>query len=160
MENLHGTTVQHGKHASGNVAAQVTSANILLVEDSYGDSLLMLAALNGAHIAYTLDRLDNGDDVLPYLENPALEKLPDVIFLDMELPGTDGFEILGALAAAPPAIRAIPIVIMTIQSNFGYLQKKYDLSICGYLTKPVKTESVQTILATLPCFAAASPKAS
>lgn len=153
MNNLHDKIAQHGQHASDrkNAPGDEHAINILMVEDSYGDTLLMLTALNAANIAYNLDRIDNGDDVLPYLERAAQEEnLPDVIFLDMELPGTDGFEILASLSTAAPPIRSIPVVIMTIQSNFNYLQKNYDLSICGHLSKPVNVESVQTILSSFP----------
>lgn len=149
MGNLHDKIAQHGCHASVNGDEDEKAINILLVEDSYGDTLLMLTALNSVNLPYTLDRIDNGDDVLPYLEKAAQEKRPDVIFLDMELPGTDGFEILQTLASGPEHIKSIPVVIMTIQSNFNYLKKTYDLPICGHMTKPVNAESVQTILSNL-----------
>ncbi|MGB9152508.1 MAG: response regulator [Alphaproteobacteria bacterium] len=122
--------------------------DILLVEDNYGDALMMLDALNASQVPYTLNRIDHGDDVLPYLEKAVHEKLPDIIFLDMELPGIDGFEILECLAASPAPIRSIPIVLVTIQSNFKYVKQTYDLPIQGYLTKSVNAESVKTILST------------
>jgi len=161
MENLHDKIAQHGQHSSDkkNSTGDEKPINILMVEDSYGDTLLMLTALNAANINYNLDRIDNGDEVLPYLEKAAQEKLPDVIFLDMELPGTDGFEILDILSAAPTPIKSIPVAIMTIQSNFNYLQKNYDLSICGHLTKPVNTASVQTILSSIPSLGGAQKTA-
>ena len=132
--------------AGGAIAADEDAIDILLVEDSYGDALLMLQALNAADIPYTISRIDNGDDVLPYLEKAAQEKMPDVIFLDMELPGTNGFEILERLAASRPPLQSVPIILVSAPSNFTHLKDFYDLPIQGHLTKSVNAESVKTLL--------------
>ena len=144
MDISHDKLAQHGRHFIGNDAR--AAIDILLVEDNYGDALLMLAALNAANLSYTIDRIDNGDDVLPYLEKRTQDKMPDLIFLDMELPGTDGFEVLESLAASSIPMKSTLIVVMTIQSNFNHLKETYDLPIYGHMTKPVNAESVKTLL--------------
>jgi response regulator RpfG family c-di-GMP phosphodiesterase len=126
--------------------------SVLLVEDDYGDTLLTLQALNSVVQSYDLDRIDHGDEVLPYLATAAQNKLPDVILLDMGLPGTDGFEILETLALSPALMRSAPIVIITMHSNFEYIQKTYDLPIYGYLTKPVKPKDLRTVLSKIAGF--------
>lgn len=120
--------------------------NILLVEDDYNDSLLTIQTVNAMHVPYNLDRITHGDDVLPYLQNCLQTQLPDILFLDMGLPGMNGFEILERLAKAPAAMRAIPIAIVTGHTHFDYLPKSFALPIYGYLTKPLRAESIQPIL--------------
>jgi CheY-like chemotaxis protein len=157
----HDNLAHHGQRLNGNgkaAAGDGDAINILLVEDSYGDALLMLDAFNHADIPYVIDRIDNGDDVLPYLERAAQDKMPDIIFLDLELPGTDGYEILERLARSPAAMRSSPIVIVTIQSNLSFLQGTYELPIYGHLIKPVNVESVKTILTTIFGVASARKK--
>ena len=150
MNALHDNVVaQQSRPPDAGSAATVgdgDAIDILLVEDSYGDALRMMNALNAANLPYTVERIDNGDEVLPYLERASQKKMPDIIFLDMELPGTDGFEILERLAAASAHLKSVPIVVVTIQSNFNYLKETYDLPIYGHLTKPINIESVRTIL--------------
>lgn len=127
--------------------------NILLVEDDYGDMLMTLQAINDVHLPYELNRITHGDEVLPYLMNAMQERLPDLILLDMGLPGTNGFEILETLAGASALVRSVPIAIITMYSNFDYLNKTYDLPIYGYLTKPVKADKMKDIFAKVSEFA-------
>lgn len=120
--------------------------NILLVEDDYCDTLLTIQGVNSTQIPYNLDRITNGDDVIPYLKNCMQAQLPDLLLLDMGLPGMNGFEILSTLAEAPAVMRAIPIAIITGHTNFEYLPKSYQLPIYGYLPKPLRFETIQPIL--------------
>lgn len=126
--------------------------NILLVEDDYNDSLLTIQTVNATGIPYNLDRITHGDDVLPYLQNCSAQQWPDILLLDMGLPGTNGFEILEKLTHAPAAMRAIPIAIITGHTNFDYLPKSFALPIYGYLTKPLRVENIHPILSRVTDF--------
>lgn len=119
--------------------------NVLLVEDFAGDALLTRLSLDGTKVRYKLRTVRNGNDVIPLLWNSranSQNELPDVILLDLGLPGKDGFEILAELTNAPNFIRAIPIVIMTGQEHFQYLQKTYDLWIADYVQKPCNVKKM------------------
>lgn len=121
--------------------------NILLVEDDYSDTLLTIQGINATQVPYNLDRITRGDDVLPYLNNCLQTKLPDLLLLDMGLPGVNGFEILENLSSAPANMRAIPIAIITGHKHFDYLSTTYSsLPIYGYLTKPLRAEAMNPIL--------------
>lgn len=118
---------------------------VLLVEDAFGDALLMRVALDAAHVPYKLSTLRLGNQVLPYLEK-SRSHMPDVILLDLGLPGMDGFEILASLAENPLAVRSIPIVILTGHRDFEYIQGNYPLCIIDYVNKPCDVQRLRDIL--------------
>ncbi len=121
--------------------------NILMVEDNDSDSVLATQRINATHIPHNLQRVTRGDDVMPYLKNCLQTRLPDVIFLDLGLPDSDGFDILQELAMAPSMMRAIPIAIMTGWKNFDYLPSYFHaLPIYGCLNKPLQIDKMEAIL--------------
>ena len=123
--------------------------DILLVEDNEADALLTRLALDGAGMPYRLRTLRKGGEVLPALRvdlQKSTRSLPDVLMLDLGMPGTNGFDILEEIAAAPAAIRAVPIIILTGYGNFDYLQKTNALWIAAYLQKPCRAGDMQTVL--------------
>jgi len=127
--------------------------NILLVEDDFSDALLTVQKIKATQVPYNLDRIMHGDDVLPYLRNCMQSRLPDIMILDMGLPGVNGFELLEALNEAPAALRAVPIVIITGYQHFDYLSATYNsLPIYGCLTKPLNVDDINPILAKVTDF--------
>ncbi len=119
--------------------------NILLVEDNTADAALTQMALDGLRIPYRLKQLRNGLDVIPYLTQPNAV-LPDLLLLDLGLPGEDGFEILAEMTAEKETLRHIPIAILTGYEHFEYVEKSYELSIAGYLTKPVSADKLSSVV--------------
>ena len=121
--------------------------SILLIEDDYSDTLLAIQGINATQIPYTLDRITHGDDVLPYLGNCLQTRLPDIMLLDLGLPGLDGFDVLRALAAAPSVMQAIPVALVTGLQDFSYLSSYYsNLPIYGCLPKPLRSDAMIPIL--------------
>ncbi|MDE2029214.1 MAG: response regulator [Alphaproteobacteria bacterium] len=121
--------------------------NVLLVEDDYSDTLLTIQKINATSIPYNLDRITHGDDVLPYLGNCAQTRLPDIMLLDLGLPGADGFDVLQALMGAPAALRAVPIAVITGLRDLSPMSSAYrDLPIWGCLAKPVSVDDLLPIL--------------
>lgn len=113
---------------------------VLLIEDADADATLTHRALRDSQIPFTLTRLKRGDEVLfnlARLLKPNEPHTVDVMLLDLELPGLDGFDVLADIAQMPAAIRAIPIVILTAHKDFEYMRAQYPgLNIVGYVHKP------------------------
>lgn len=65
----------------------------------------------------------------------ALAARPDVIFLDLMMPRTDGWEALDRLAA-DPATAAIPVVLLTARSGEEDQQRAWELGVFEYVEKP------------------------
>lgn len=143
------TSVDKNRNRDGNFATQEEYVNILLVEDIYHDALLTTIAIEATNIPFSLCKIKRGDEVLSKLrlsKRICPSETPDVIILDLGLPGMDGFEVLSEMAHMSSSIRSIPIVLLTAHQNFEYIQKTYPLYIMAYLNKPCKTESINKIL--------------
>ena len=88
---------------------------ILLVEDNPGDARLAVEVLKDGKFANHLSVIDDGILALRYLRCEGEYRdcaRPDLVLLDLNLPGKDGREVLGEMKA-DPQLRRIPVVIMT-----------------------------------------------
>ena len=127
------------------------SANILLVEDNKMDEILTLDAFNEAHLKNNVRVVRNGEDALEYMlgEGKFMDRnaypLPDLILLDLKLPGISGHEVLAKLKATPN-VRRIPVIILTSSKEEVDLISSYDLGVNSYLVKPVSFEGFLSVV--------------
>ncbi len=125
-----------------NLAPQQT---ILLVEDSPEDFEATFRALRRAGLANPIARCEDGDDALDYLyrrgrhADPATSPRPGLILLDLNLPGTDGREVLAEIKADAD-LRAIPVVILTTSTDERDVERCYSSGANSYIKKPVDLE--------------------
>ena len=112
---------------------------ILLVEDSLADVELTLEALEEAKFANDVTVMRDGAEAVEYLHRRGVHGdavRPDLIILDLNLPRRSGHEVLADLKA-DPALRRIPVAILTTSSAESDVLASYDLGANCFLTKPV-----------------------
>ena len=112
---------------------------ILLVEDNPGDARLAVEALKDGNIANHLTVVEDGTSALQFLRGEGKygqAKRPDLVLLDLNLPGKDGREVLREMKA-DAHLRRIPVVILTTSSAENDVLKSYDLHANCYIVKPV-----------------------
>ncbi len=115
---------------------------ILLVEDSPEDYETTLRAFERAGVANPIYRCEDGDDALDYLfrrgqyEDPANSPRPGTILLDLNMPGTDGRDVL-AEVKADPVLRKIPVIVLTTSSDERDIEDCYAFGANSYVQKPV-----------------------
>ncbi len=114
---------------------------ILLVEDSPNDIELTLAALAENHLANEVVVARDGEEALDYLYRRGMFKLrelgqPAVVLLDLKLPKVDGLEVLAQLKA-DPALKVVPVVMLTSSHEERDLVRSYNLGVNAYVVKPV-----------------------
>jgi len=115
---------------------------ILLVEDNKMDVRLTLDAFKEAHLGNHIHVAKNGEEALKYLfgeEEFADRKefpLPNIILLDLKMPGIDGIEVLRRVKNTPE-IKRIPVIILTSSKEEGDRAMSYDLGANSYLVKPI-----------------------
>lgn len=107
---------------------------ILVVDDSV-DNLLLTEVLLSSEGYRVLTAQDAGQA----LETVRTEK-PDLILMDVQLPGMDGLELTRNLRREP-ATRDIPIVALTAYAMKGDEEKARAAGCSGYITKPIDTRA-------------------
>jgi CheY-like chemotaxis protein len=130
------------------------AAELLLVEDNYGDVLLAREAFRSAKIRNNLTVAGDGEEALGVLRQEGAhgdKPRPDLILLDLNLPRMDGREVLQAIKA-DPGLQMIPVIVMTSSKAEIDVLKSYQLSANGYIVKPVDFGRLQEIVASLESF--------
>ncbi len=135
---------------------------ILLVEDSRDDAFFMEYALRKAGITHSLHLAPDGEAALEYLQGTgqyadrAAFPLPTVIFLDLKMPCLNGFEVL-AWIRAQPALRHLPVFILTGSSEDRDRARARELGAEGYFVKPPNDAMLREIMEGLGSPAPAAP---
>jgi two-component system, chemotaxis family, response regulator Rcp1 len=112
---------------------------VLLVEDDPGDVLIAEEALKASRLTSKLTVVPDGIEAIKYLrrENEYADApRPDLILLDLNLPRKSGHEVL-AEVKADPALRKIPVVVLTTSGAAEDVVRSYDLHANVFVTKPV-----------------------
>lgn len=107
---------------------------IAVVEDNADNRLLLQAILDGQ---YDLVEYENGVDALAGLA----AALPDLVLLDISLPGMDGNEILARIRA-DTQLRRLPVIALTAHAMSGDREKYLAAGFNDYITKPIVDETI------------------
>lgn len=127
---------------------------VLLVEDNPGDVRLTREALKDGRLLNNLSVVGDGVEALSFLRRQGKfveAALPDLILLDLNLPKKDGREVLAEIKA-DPALRRIPVVVLTTSSAEEDILKTYDLHANCYITKPVDLEQFMRVIKSIEDF--------
>jgi PAS domain S-box-containing protein len=120
---------------------------------SSNQGVIVIVDDNPTNLGVLFDFLtDSGFKVLVAQDGEsALQKVeyarPDLILLDIMMPGIDGFETCRRLKANP-VVRDIPVIFMTALSETVDKVRGFDLGAVDYVTKPVQQEEVRARVAT------------
>lgn len=111
---------------------------ILLVDDSKADIELVRRSLSTGPAAPRLVVAENGVEALQLLRAPPSRDnpWPDLILLDLNLPCKSGHQVLAEIKE-DPALRFIPVVVMTSSTADRDVSSAYALHANCYLTKPM-----------------------
>jgi len=107
---------------------------VALVEDNPDNRLLVQAILEDT---YEVVEFASGQEALDGL----LDAEPDLVLLDISLPGMDGTEVLGWIREQPPLARC-PVVALTAHAMAGDREKYLAAGFDEYVTKPIIDEDI------------------
>jgi len=122
---------------------------ILVVEDSPEDFETTRRGLRKAGISHPIVHCEDGDEALQLLRrsaeapdggNPGGGALPSMILLDLNLPGTDGREVLSEIKE-DPVLREIPVIVLTTSQDERDVRVCYRAGANSYIHKPVHIEA-------------------
>lgn len=106
--------------------------NYLLVDDVPGDLIIVKEAFEELDPDSTLVTARSGQEALDLLRSGVCR--PDVMLLDIHMPGMSGFEVLAALKQ-DPRLRTIPVVMLSTSQYEPDITQAYTLHASSYLVK-------------------------
>jgi CheY-like chemotaxis protein len=115
---------------------------ILLADDDAEDREMTRKAFDRNRLANEFYTVADGEELLDFLHHrgayapPALSPTPGLILLDLNMPRMDGREALAAIKA-DPALRRIPVVVMTTSQAEQDITRSYDLGTNSFISKPI-----------------------
>lgn len=111
----------------------MSAFTVLVVDDSELDSALLQESFADVTPPPDLVHFDSGAKALEYLSSS--EKLPDLVLLDLWLPGLNGHEVLEEIRANQRTQR-VPVLIMSVSLEPGDISRSYELRANAYIGKP------------------------
>jgi CheY-like chemotaxis protein len=119
---------------------------ILLVEDSVPAARLTMGALKRGGLAHHMTWLSDGEEAIEFLHRRgkyARVPHPDLVLLDLILPGKSGQEVL-QIIRANPELRKIPVVVMTAADEASASPAMLDVE--GFLRKPINLDEFLSVV--------------
>jgi CheY-like chemotaxis protein len=117
--------------------------HILIADDDEDDRMLFADALRQVSQSTNLSMATDGVELLSMLRLAA--SLPDVIFLDLNMPGKNGADSLKEIKKDPHLSR-LPIIIFTTTANHKTIDQMYALGAQYYIQKPADFEVLKSLI--------------
>ena len=128
--------------------------HILLVEDNEGDVLLTKEAFKELSVQAKLSVVNNGVDALLFLKKEAVfanVERPQLILLDINMPGLNGIEVLEFIKN-DPALRQIPVVMLTTSASASDVRSCYEKAANCFITKPLEFDKFIAVIKSIEQF--------
>jgi CheY-like chemotaxis protein len=127
---------------------------ILLVEDNPADVRLTVEGLREARIANNLNAVMDGDSAVQFLQRQGRyinAPRPDLILLDLNLPGLDGRSVL-RFVKEDPRFKVIPVVIITSSDAESDIIKSYEAHANCFISKPIDFQGFCDVIRSIENF--------
>src|SRR3546814_20867872 len=131
----HSVSLGHRNDSGMTISTANASGSILVVDDQPAN-LRVVCALLSRH-GYEVITADSGEEALAI----ASEQAPDLMLLDMIMPGMDGFALLERIKQRPELLR-LPVVFLTAAHDRELLLRAFDAGAVDYVTKPFMPEEL------------------
>ncbi len=105
-----------------------------MAEDDRDDRLLFEEAIDELPVSVELITFNNGDDLMEWLNN-NINKLPDALFLDLNMPRKNGFAALGEIKRNTK-LQDLPVIIFSTATNKEMIKQVFKDAAHYYIRKP------------------------
>jgi two-component system response regulator len=147
VENKQNTRTERAKKME-----DLKPIRIMLVEDDPGDQKLIKTSLSSQKISNEVCTAETAEEALEYLSAGKAGDsdcpMPDLILLDLNMPGIGGKEFLRRIKA-DDQLDTIPVIILTTSDSDRDILDSYKLHASGYIKKPVSLEGFRKIISEL-----------
>ncbi|MFZ5812610.1 MAG: sigma-54-dependent transcriptional regulator [Thermodesulfobacteriota bacterium] len=126
------------------MSEKIAEKRALVVDDEPGHRLMVRAVLTDA--GWAVDETPSAEKALEKLRGAKPGRLPDVVLLDMRLPGMDGMEALEAINRLETAGESVPVVLLTAYGSVGSAVSAMKHGAFDYLTKPADNDELTAVM--------------
>jgi CheY-like chemotaxis protein len=132
----------------------MNEVNILLVEDNEGDIILTTEAFKDMKLENNISIVRDGEEALRFLkkqEEYVSAITPQLILMDINLPGMDGKQLLDKIKK-DDALKEIPVVMLTCSAADEDISECYDKHVNWYITKPIDFDKYTKVMHEIEAF--------
>lgn len=128
--------------------------NILLIEDSDADIFLAKKAFSSLTVPYNFHTISDGEMAIYALKTSGTGDgmpVPDIVFLDLNLPKVDGAQVLKIIKDIPH-LSSMPVIALSSSKSDQEVRNIYALHANAYLVKPQSLEEYRTLVSAIEVF--------
>ena len=132
----------------------MNEVHILLVEDNEGDIILTTEAFKDMQLENKISVVRDGEEALCFLrkqDSYSDAATPQLILIDINLPGMDGKELL-EMIKKDPELKEIPVVMLTSSAADADISECYDKHVNWYITKPIDYDKYTKVMHEIEAF--------
>ncbi|ABQ06581.1 response regulator [Flavobacterium johnsoniae] len=118
---------------------------IFHADDDEDDRMLFMDAVTELNLPIKVQQAEDGQKLLNCLYSPELE-IPEIVFLDINMPGKSGFECLEEIRNWEDPLKQIKIVMLSTSSNIENVELSYKLGADLYAVKPSTFHALKSLL--------------
>lgn len=118
--------------------------NIILAEDDVDDRLLFEEAIDELPVSVELITFSNGDELMKWLTRKKT-KLPDALFLDLNMPRKNGFAALGEIKR-DTELQDLPVIIFSTATNMEMIKQVFKDAAHYYIRKPANFRELTELI--------------
>lgn len=118
--------------------------NIIFIDNDEEDRMIFKDTLFNLYPRIIYNDFSGADEALDFLGHDFII-LPDLIFLDINMPGKDGFHVLKAIKKSE-RLKEIPVIMFSTSSEKNDMQKASKLGALGYAVKPSQLSELEKIM--------------
>lgn len=118
---------------------------ILIADDDEDDRLLFLDAVEDLNLPAAVQAALDGQELLHTLDKTA-DRLPDIIFLDINMPVKNGFDCLAEIRSREDALKEVKIIMLSTSKSPDNIELCYKLGADFYAVKPSSFQGLKDLL--------------
>ncbi len=123
----------------------VTSRHIFLAEDDEDDKLLFVEALSEIDKSVVVTYAADGKKLMDILRQDP-KPMPDLLFLDLNMPIRNGYECLDEIRSNDSALKNLHVIVLTTSRQKENIEAVYQLGASHYIVKPSSYSGLKSIL--------------
>jgi two-component system response regulator len=125
--------------------------SLLLIEDNPDDVALAQRALKQRGVKVLLNIATSGKEAMELLDARENDKLPKAVFLDLNMPGWHGFDVLKRVRENSK-MAALPVVVLTTSNEPSDIERSYELGANSFVIKPLDFSEFSDVFAKMSAY--------